>query len=67
MADKHESRIRRVIHNGADDNASGTAALIELARKLKAAPANNNYLLLHFTGEEMGFWEVNIRPSHHFH
>ncbi|HEX4877614.1 MAG TPA: M28 family peptidase, partial [Chitinophagaceae bacterium] len=27
----------KLIHNGADDNASGTAALIELARKLKAS------------------------------
>jgi len=34
-----------LIHNGADDNASGTAALIELARKLKTSNAkNNNYL-----------------------
>src|SRR5690606_12739153 len=33
------------IHNGADDNASGTAALIALARMLKNSPAkNNNYL-----------------------
>ncbi|MDP1810667.1 MAG: M28 family peptidase [Sediminibacterium sp.] len=64
----------RVIHNGADDNASGTAALIELARKLKkAAPANNNYLLLHFTGEEMGllgskYWTdnptISIKPNY---
>ena len=33
-----------MIHNGADDNASGTAALIELSRKLKVAKEkNNNY------------------------
>lgn len=44
-----------VIHNGADDNASGTAALIELARMLKkTAPANNNYLVINFSGEELG-------------
>lgn len=43
------------IHNGADDNASGTAALLELARLLKEkSPANNNYLLMHFSGEELG-------------
>ncbi|WP_439504636.1 M28 family peptidase [Sediminibacterium sp.] len=43
------------IHNGADDNASGTAALLELARKLKKqSPASNNYLLMHFSGEELG-------------
>lgn len=45
------------IHNGADDNASGTAALIELARKLKASPAkNNNYLFIAFSGEELGLY-----------
>lgn len=44
-----------LIHNGADDNASGTAALIELARKLKISKAtNNNYLFIAFSGEELG-------------
>ena len=43
------------IHNGADDNASGTAALIELARYLKAVGSkNNNYLFIAFSGEEKG-------------
>ena len=43
------------IHNGADDNASGTAALIELARILKnAKQKNNNYLFIAFSGEEIG-------------
>lgn len=43
------------IHNGADDNASGVAALIELARMLKASkPTNNNYLFIAFSGEELG-------------
>lgn len=45
------------IHNGADDNASGTAALIELARILKKSKAkNNNYLFLAFSGEELGLY-----------
>ncbi|NJO24868.1 MAG: M28 family peptidase [Bacteroidia bacterium] len=45
----------KLIHNGADDNASGTAALIELARLLKSSKAkNNNYLFLAFSGEELG-------------
>lgn len=45
------------IHNGADDNASGTAALIELARKLKTSKAkNNNYLFIAFSGEELGLY-----------
>ncbi len=43
------------IHNGADDNASGTAALIELARLLYNTKAhNNNYLFIAFSGEELG-------------
>lgn len=45
------------IHNGADDNASGTAALIELAKKLKQSKAkNNNYLFIAFSGEELGLY-----------
>ncbi len=53
--DKTALDTGHIIHNGADDNASGTAALIELARKLKKnAPKNNNYLILNFSGEELG-------------
>ena len=40
------------IHNGADDNASGTAALIELARILKnTKQKSNNYLFIAFSAE----------------
>ena len=47
----------KLIHNGADDNASGTAALIELARILKTSKAkNNNYLFIAFSGEELVVW-----------
>ncbi|MGZ5218554.1 MAG: M28 family peptidase [Chitinophagaceae bacterium] len=47
----------KLIHNGADDNASGTAALIELGRILKASKAkNNNYLFIAFSGEELGLF-----------
>jgi aminopeptidase YwaD len=47
----------KLIHNGADDNASGTAALIELARMLKKSKARkNNYLFLAFSGEELGLF-----------
>jgi hypothetical protein len=45
------------IHNGADDNASGTAALLQLAewvRKNKKALNHYNYLFVHFSGEELG-------------
>ncbi|HEY0677170.1 MAG TPA: M28 family peptidase [Chitinophagaceae bacterium] len=43
------------IHNGADDNASGTAALIELAEMLKKSKLTaNNYVFVAFSGEELG-------------
>ena len=45
----------KAIHNGADDNASGTAGLMELARFLtKSELKNNNYLFIAFSGEEKG-------------
>lgn len=46
-----------VIYNGADDNASGTAAVIELARLLKNSKLNkSNYLFIAFSGEELGLF-----------
>jgi hypothetical protein len=44
------------IHNGADDNASGTAALLELARRLAARPEPlpRRIVFIAFTGEERG-------------
>jgi hypothetical protein len=46
-----------LIHNGADDNASGTAALIELARLLRNSKLDrNNYLFIAFSGEELGLF-----------
>lgn len=43
------------IHNGADDNASGTAAVLELARRASDIPARrHDILFVLFSGEEMG-------------
>ncbi len=44
------------IHNGADDNASGTAGVIELARYFQdnGVKEAHNLLFLHFSGEELG-------------
>ena len=44
------------IHNGADDNASGTATLIEVARRLasRGEPLPRRVLFIAFTGEERG-------------
>ena len=49
----------KAIHNGADDNASGTAVMLDLARKLKGTNTNNNYLFMAFSGEEMGLLGSN--------
>ena len=44
-------------HHGADDNASGTAALLQLAADLKKQKhAKYNYLFVHFSGEELGLF-----------
>ena len=45
---------KNAIHNGADDNASGTAAVIELARLLHAKPAKRSVIVVTFSGEELG-------------
>ena len=53
------------IHNGADDNASGTAALIELGRQLKNSNLkNNNYLFIAFSGEELGLFGSKYFTEH---
>jgi hypothetical protein len=49
----------KAIHNGADDNASGTAALLQLAKSLNEKHKNNNYLFIAFSGEEKGLWGSN--------
>ena len=45
----------KLIHNGADDNASGTAVLIELAKNIKKERIKDyNFLFIAFSGEELG-------------
>jgi aminopeptidase YwaD len=45
------------IHHGADDNASGTAAVLELAGWVKKKKLRKyNYLFLNFSGEELGLF-----------
>jgi hypothetical protein len=60
-----EKKTAPQIHNGADDNASGTAALIELATLLKRSPLKrNNYLFIAFSGEEEGLLGSNYFMKH---
>ncbi len=56
-----EPTHRHEIHNGADDNASGTAVLLEVARQLAAREALNpkrplprRVCFIAFSGEELG-------------
>jgi Zn-dependent M28 family amino/carboxypeptidase len=44
------------IYNGADDNASGTAAALELARQLLADPPEHPVLVALLDAEEYGGW-----------
>jgi len=52
-------RGEKAIHNGADDNASGVAVMLNLIGKLKNTNPNNNYLFMAFSGEEMGLLGSN--------
>lgn len=42
------------IYHGADDNASGVATMLELARRLKANPPEHSVLIVALDGEERG-------------
>ena len=55
----------KMIHNGADDNASGTAALIELSSLLKKSKLKKqNYLFIAFSGEELGLYGSKYYVEH---
>ncbi len=42
------------VHNGADDNASGVAGLIQVAARLAASPPARTVVFIAFSGEELG-------------
>jgi len=55
----HEGFTEDAIYNGADDNGSGTAAMLEMAQAFKIAanegfPPKRTIVFLHLTGEEIG-------------
>lgn len=49
----------KLIHNGADDNASGVVCLFELADELMKNDLNNNVVFIAFSGEEKGLLGSN--------
>ncbi len=42
------------VYNGADDNASGVATMLELAKRLKETPPEHSVLIVALDGEERG-------------
>src|SRR5262245_29742078 len=55
------------VYCGADDNASGTAVVVEMARRFAKKPAKRTVILVAFSGEEMGIlgsrYFVNNPPT----
>lgn len=45
---------KQAVRRGADDNASGTAAVLEMARLLVASPTRRSIIFANFSGEEEG-------------
>ncbi|MEQ8324084.1 MAG: M20/M25/M40 family metallo-hydrolase [Vicingaceae bacterium] len=55
----------KAVHNGADDNASGVAAMLYMAEVLKSSKfKRNNYIFIAFTGEEKGLYGSNYFLKH---
>ena len=52
------------IRNGADDNASGTAAVLELARLLARRPPARSLVFVAFSGEELGLLGSQFLVEH---
>jgi hypothetical protein len=61
-----EPNPQNKIHNGADDNASGTAGVIELARYFQdnSKKEHYNFLFLCFSGEELGLYGSKYYSEH---
>ena len=49
-----DPEAKDAIRNGADDNASGSAAVLELARLISAKPLRRSVVFVNFSGEELG-------------
>ena len=62
----HLGISRGGVMNGADDNASGSAVVLEVAEALAMQPPKRSFLFVLFTGEEKGTlgseWFVNNLP-----
>ncbi len=58
--------LSREIHNGADDNASGTSMVLEMARRLakRADPLPRRVVFMAFSGEEKGLLGSQYYANH---
>lgn len=53
------------VHNGADDNASGTSAMLELSKLISSSKLKKyNYLFIAFSGEELGLYGSKYFTEH---
>ena len=67
LGDEHSLAPSQIgtIHPGADDNASGTAGVIELARWFSKQPQQKRGILfMTFAGEELGLLGSNYYTGH---
>jgi hypothetical protein len=53
-----------MVHNGADDNASGASALIDIASKLAVSPPSRTVVFIAFSGEEAGLLGSDFYVKH---
>jgi hypothetical protein len=62
----HLGRVEGVVHPGADDNASGTASLLEIARAFAASPQRpaRTVVFAFWTGEEEGHFGSEHYVAH---
>ena len=56
----HVGVREREIYNGADDNASGTAALFAIAAALRPTPPRHSVMLVAFDAEELGLFGSRV-------
>lgn len=52
----HLGKIANTIYNGADDNASGVAAMLSIASAVKSSPTRNSIIFLATDAEEQGLY-----------
>jgi aminopeptidase YwaD len=72
LGDKHSLSPEQIgqIHYGADDNASGTAGLLQIAESFAKQPRRYGVLFIAFAGEELGllgsfhYTENPVMPLH---